>query len=360
MRKQKTMKQILDRLNLALLGSADSQAVRHRGRRALVLAAAIGVPAFAAPADWVSSDINESAANELALAKAMPFEQPGMSFPGSAFYYLENAPEYALALPALDPNDATVDSNLLGQRIDVGPSARPFVSAGTGIDKARALRCLTQAVYYEAASESDAGQRAVAQVVLNRAAHTAWPASICGVVFEGSQRRTGCQFSFTCDGSMARKPARKAWDRAQNVAARALAGDVYAPVGLATHYHTNWVNPYWAKTLDHVGTIGAHRFYRSRGSAGKPAAFHLTYRGGESPAPALARRAEARSITTQLEAIPAAIEFEHAETIQSTTAKPDEASESLPFASAGQVKERYARSGQWKSEPGQTATQNPQ
>ena len=191
----------------------------------LVLAAAIGVPAFAAPADWSMSGADNSESAELAVApETMPFEQPGMSFPGSAFYYLEDVPEASLALPALDPTDAPDDTSRLGKRIDAGPSALPFAIAGSGLDKARALRCLTQAIYYEAASESDAGQRAVAQVVLNRVAHPTWPSSVCGVVFEGSQRSTGCQFTFTCDGSMRRQPARKAWDRAQRAAARALGG----------------------------------------------------------------------------------------------------------------------------------------
>ena len=144
---------------------------------------------------------------------------------------------------------------------------------GSDSDIARAQKCLTMAIYYEAATEPDAGQRAVAQVVLNRVAHPSYPNSVCGVVFQGSERRTGCQFTFTCDGSLTRQPSRVFWDRAGSVARQALAGAVYAPVGLATHYHTVAVHPYWADSLQKVTTIGAHIFYRWRGSAGMPGAF---------------------------------------------------------------------------------------
>lgn len=126
-------------------------------------------------------------------------------------------------------------------------AARPFSMAGTSAaDRARALFCLTTAIYYEAASEPDAGQRAVAQVILNRVRHPAFPASVCGVVYQGPRSGgapTACQFSFACDGATARAPARLAWVRAEGNAAMVLAGYVYAPVGLATHYHTYAVTP---------------------------------------------------------------------------------------------------------------------
>jgi hypothetical protein len=143
---------------------------------------------------------------------------------------------------------------------------------------------MTAAIYYEAASEPDDGQRAVAQVVLNRVAHPAYPNTVCGVVFQGSERTTGCQFSFTCDGSLARAPSRMFWLRAESVARAALSGYVYAPVGLATHYHTIAVHPYWAPKLSYIGTIGAHRFYKFGGAAGQIGAFRFAYAGGE-PAP---------------------------------------------------------------------------
>ncbi|MBB5709759.1 hypothetical protein FHT02_000981 [Sphingomonas xinjiangensis] len=158
--------------------------------------------------------------------------------------------------------------------------AQPFRLAGTAEDRVRALQCLTSAIYYEAASEPEDGQRAVAQVVLNRVRHSAFPATVCGVVYQGSERR-GCQFSFACDGAMARVPARSAWMRAQGVAAAALAGSVFAPVGLATHYHTYAVTPSWNRSLVMTGVFGAHFFHRWKGWWGTAAAFAKAYRGGE-------------------------------------------------------------------------------
>ena len=162
----------------------------------------------------------------------------------------------------------------------IGPAARPLLIAGTGLDRWRAQECLTAAIYYEAAREPDDGQRAVAQVVLNRVAHAAFPKTVCGVVYQGSER-SGCQFSFACDGSLARRPMAQFWDRARRVAEWALAGNVYAPIGLATHYHTSAVHPAWADSMAFLGTIGAHRFYRWSGTAGQPKAFAAVYVGGE-------------------------------------------------------------------------------
>jgi len=148
-------------------------------------------------------------------------------------------------------------------------------------DRRRALRCLTQAIYYEAALEPVAGQQAVAQVVLNRVRDLNYPASICGVVFQGAERTTGCQFSFTCDGSLARSPVSWAWDRAEAVARAALAGHVADSVGTATHYHADYVRPWWAPSLTKVNQIGAHIFYRWRGASGETAAFRQAYSGRE-------------------------------------------------------------------------------
>ena len=159
--------------------------------------------------------------------------------------------------------------------------AAPFQHDGDTLALGRAQDCLATAIYYEARSESEAGQRAVAQVVLNRVRHPAFPSSVCGVVYQGAQRRTGCQFSFTCDGSMARRPRGGAWDRAQRIAAAALGGEVYAPVGNATHYHTTAILPYWAPSLSRAAVIGAHVFYRWKGAQGRSAAFRQAYSGAE-------------------------------------------------------------------------------
>lgn len=210
-------------------------------------------------------------------------ERPAENFSGSAFYFLDPDPD-APAAPQLKPVVAPAAANALqtgGLETGLGPAAQPFVIKRGTVDYARALQCLSDAIYYEAANEPDAGQRAVAQVIINRMRHPSYPNSVCGVIYQGSERATGCQFSYSCDGSMARTPARAAWLRGQRVAMEALSGSVYAPVGMATHYHATYVYPYWAPSLDFVGTIGAHRFYRWKGAAGRPSAFFRSHAGRE-------------------------------------------------------------------------------
>jgi hypothetical protein len=149
------------------------------------------------------------------------------------------------------------------------------------LDEARAVDCMTAAIYYEAASESLDGQRGVAQVVLNRMRHPAFPKSVCGVVFQGSNRRTGCQFSFTCDGSLLRTPIASIWRRNQQLAEDALNGYVVKEVGTATFYHADYVLPYWRPSLTKVHQVGRHIFYRWPGRVGEPFAFDARYAGGE-------------------------------------------------------------------------------
>ncbi|WP_375403271.1 cell wall hydrolase [uncultured Sphingomonas sp.] len=152
------------------------------------------------------------------------------------------------------------------------PPARPFRFGGGPEDLARATDCLAAGVVYEAGDDV-VGERAVAQVVLNRLRHPAFPKTVCGVVFQGQERSTGCQFTFTCDGALRRPPSEGGWRRARGIAAAALAGSVYAPVGHATHYHTDWVVPYWSSSLDKIAKVGTHLFFRWTGWWGTPSAF---------------------------------------------------------------------------------------
>ncbi|HYI41324.1 MAG TPA: cell wall hydrolase [Allosphingosinicella sp.] len=169
------------------------------------------------------------------------------------------------------------------EAIAPGQAAEPFaVGNRSERDVAASLTCLTAAVYYEARSESVEGQRAVAQVVLNRARHPAFPNSVCGVVYQGSHRRTGCQFSFTCDGSMRGRRDPASWDRARRIAGAALAGSVYGPVGHATHYHASYVRPWWAASLTRAVSVGSHIFYRWSGDWGDPKSFRRPYLGAEA------------------------------------------------------------------------------
>lgn len=124
------------------------------------------------------------------------------------------------------------------------------------------LNCLSQAIYYESRSESFVGQLAVAQVIMNRVRHRAYPDTICGVVYQGAERHTGCQFSFACDGSMDRTPRGRAWRRAELIAQHAFMGFGRDVTRRATHYHTVAVDPHWSNTLVRTRRIGTHIFYR--------------------------------------------------------------------------------------------------
>jgi spore germination cell wall hydrolase CwlJ-like protein len=158
-------------------------------------------------------------------------------------------------------------------------AARAFVlPAGETLDQRRALLCLTQAVYYEAGYEPLAGRRAVAQVVLNRMRHAAFPKSVCGVVYQRNSTPV-CQFTFVCDGSLYRRPEAAAWKQSEDVARAALAGYVERSVGAATHYHADYVAPSWAPLLTKINKLGAHIFYRWPGAWGRPGAFNGRYIG---------------------------------------------------------------------------------
>lgn len=193
-----------------------------------------------------------------------------------ASYDVSRAPD--LGLVVIAPEDAQRLNSYLPA--SGAPPAKPFVlKARSAAERARALRCLTQAVYHEAALEPLEGQRAVAQVVLNRVKHPEYPNSVCGVVFQGWERWTGCQFSFTCDGSLLRGAVPAYWRQAERVAREALEGYVEQRVGTATHYHADYVLPYWRSSLTKVGQIGRHIFYRWPGRPGLTAAFTDRYNG---------------------------------------------------------------------------------
>lgn len=177
------------------------------------------------------------------------------------------------------------DAQVLNEAIPLGKgpveTALPFYITDTSMTNSeKALRCMTQAVYYGAGFEPVAGRYAVAQVILNRMRHPAFPKSVCGVIYQGSSR-PGCQFSFACDGSLLRAPGAKAWVEARRVAEDVLSGTVTSTVGMATHYHANYVSPYWAPKLHKITQMGAHIFYRWPGNWGRRVAFSGVYRGGE-------------------------------------------------------------------------------
>jgi len=258
-----------------------TRAVHDRATAAwVVMLAALSVTACQDRGQDRERETRRAAPTGVALHAAMPRRAAPVSEPQAPdiLVYRAVAPETAVALNAAMP-------------VSAAPlvAARPFRIGNAPLEgRAAATDCMTAALFYEAAGEGESGEKAVAQVVLNRLRHPAFPKTVCAVVFQGSDRSTGCQFTFTCDGSLARLPSQPAWARARRVAEQALTGAVDKGVGLATHYHTQWVVPYWRSDLTKLTVIGAHIFYRWQGGGGDPLAFSNHYDGGEALPPKLA------------------------------------------------------------------------
>ena len=204
--------------------------------------------------------------------RAVPQHLPPVVMPRRVAPPTELPPVDPVSYQDLSPADARAYNATIPFVTGAIPAARPFHIAGTPDSIARATDCLAAAVLYEAGDDS-LGMKAVAQVVLNRVRHPAFPKTVCGVVFQGSDRTTGCQFTFTCDGALGHRWSDAAWARARDVAKAALDGAVFKPVGYATHYHTDWVVPYWSDSLDKLAAVHTHLFYRWTGWWGTPAAF---------------------------------------------------------------------------------------
>ncbi|WP_370030770.1 cell wall hydrolase [Qipengyuania mesophila] len=183
-------------------------------------------------------------------------------------------------LSELGSDDALARNELVAFAA-IGPGKPlPFAFRGSAADRLRARDCLALAGMAEAGND-DAGQRAVMQVVLNRVRHPAFAKTVCGAVFEGSQRPTGCQFSFTCDGSLARRYSDASWSAARARAEALLDGVTEPAVGNATHFHADYVYPWWSDQLDKVARVGPHLFFRWRGFWGSRTALSARYGGGE-------------------------------------------------------------------------------
>lgn len=168
-------------------------------------------------------------------------------------YSLERDPEGALSRYAGLERDAAV---LAGMK-----SFDP-VHLARAEDMSRQMKCLAEAVYYEARSEATSGQIAVAEVIMNRVKDHRYPNTACDVVYQGATRTTGCQFTFTCDGALDRGPRGTRWEKAKTIAAHVMLKLEEPRTGGATHYHATYVNPVWNAGLIQTSHIGTHIFYR--------------------------------------------------------------------------------------------------
>lgn len=191
-------------------------------------------------------------------------------------------PDEATGLFAYAPSDGDLNgaqdaiSDLTGSRargkvvLDPKiPSTHAWVNkpVPTNARSRNEMKCLAEAIYFEARSEPERGQIAVAQVVLNRLKNPAYPNTICGVVYQNKHKRNACQFSFACDGIPDRITEKGAWERSQALARRIMNDErtLYLDkVGASTHYHAQYVKPRWARFMNRKEKIGLHIFYQTK------------------------------------------------------------------------------------------------
>lgn len=177
------------------------------------------------------------------------------------------AKEPAQREAALKPDVKSEGETVAPKGEVTGEGRRPMTPAErlglAGATRAKHERCLTNAVYFEARGESERGQMAVAQVVLNRAFSGYYPDNICGVVYQNAHRHLACQFTFACDNVRDVVTEPDAWEVAKRIARDSLDGKIWLPeIGKATHYHATYVSPWWVRTMTKHKTLGIHIFYR--------------------------------------------------------------------------------------------------
>tara|TARA_R100000008_G_C3521019_1_gene133981 strand:- start:124 stop:639 length:516 start_codon:yes stop_codon:yes gene_type:complete len=151
--------------------------------------------------------------------------------------------------------------------------------------QASPVECLAKNIYFEAKSQSFAGQAAVALVVLNRVKDKRYPNTVCDVIYEGPTyeswktrkipelskkervyypRRDRCQFSWYCDGKADKVREESAYQKAHKIAWLVLHGHIFDFTEGATHYHADYVSPKWnkQKNMIKIVLIDNHIFYR--------------------------------------------------------------------------------------------------
>lgn len=175
---------------------------------------------------------------------------------------------FALATSTPAPADerpaAAKPANFVAAHSDL--SDRPgYASLIDPADAPRQMRCLAEAVYFEARSEPEAGQAAVAQVVLNRVRSGIYPTTVCGVVYQDRERPFACQFSFACEGKSLKVEEPGPWATATRIAEGVFYGTLAdARLASAINYHAAYVRPFWAPTLKKLDRVGLHIFYAMR------------------------------------------------------------------------------------------------
>jgi spore germination cell wall hydrolase CwlJ-like protein len=201
-----------------------------------------------------------------AIEKWTPGEEPSIIEPATPV-------DPDIKQSALDPKQAPADTpggeSIAPKGEVTGEGKRPITPAERlkleGQSRAKAEKCLADAIYFEARGEATRGQIAVAQVVMNRVFSGFYPRNVCGAVYQNAHRRLACQFTFACDGIPNSITEPHAWSRATRIAREVLDGNYWLPeVNRATHYHAYWVRPSWVREMKRLYKFGVHTFYRPR------------------------------------------------------------------------------------------------
>jgi spore germination cell wall hydrolase CwlJ-like protein len=205
-------------------------------------------PAYVVPA-YLASLVTNQNADSLALGYASPQAADATASPFDSILSKDQDTEGRF-VPQIGPEDHAWAASILPPTV-FSPDEQ---------------QCLATGIYFEARGESLKGQAAVAQVILNRVRNPAYPKTICGVVYQNEDWHNGCQFSFACDRVKDKVNSAYHWQVARQVAMAVTSGKIWLPqIGSATHYHAVYVHPRWASTMEKVGRIGMHIFYRTYG-----------------------------------------------------------------------------------------------
>lgn len=212
--------------------------------------------------DFVSGDIPTTKTGTTMLASLPELKGPPDTNPLMPVVYAALLPTPNLTKKYQDAEEAIA-------ALGTVPNGDNWKNGGSSAHKgvsfsSRQRHCLATAIYFEARGESANGQRAVAQVIVNRTQSKHWPNSICGVVYQNKKWRNRCQFSFACDGKSDKVRDRKSWKLAKGIADSFAAGYTMKSVQRATHYHASYVRPRWARFFRKLDKVGVHIFYRSR------------------------------------------------------------------------------------------------
>ncbi|MCC6948140.1 MAG: cell wall hydrolase [Bradyrhizobiaceae bacterium] len=233
----------------------------------------IDVEPFAETSDFlgtIARDINPvPPSGALVRLSRFYFGADANELPPLAFEHVLPSPVERLRFVALSDGSVDLSTSVVRKGVVTGDEATPKSPAErlglAGLKRAKAEKCLADAIYFESRGEVERGQVAVAQVVINRVFSGYYPEDVCETVYQNAHRYLACQFTFACEGKKLIVNDQAAWTRATRISRDMLDGKLWLnEVGKATHYHANWVRPAWVREMRTIQRIGVHTFYRPR------------------------------------------------------------------------------------------------